>query len=387
MMMFAPSHRNQSVRPPLRKILITSLFLLTQKTYAHSRTLGDHRKCLQPSRKQRVEIKHARQAIATLNEVWLKSSPLSATWDRINAWQGFVISDSLTEYMRLFDDRTYLSEVERAVNNHEGLDGNDDDLWAVTALLNVYRIAPTKSLLDSAASIFHRIGNTYWDDTCGGGLWWDHERTYKNAITNELFLYAATSLYMATGDPSYSAWAHREWKWLDHSGLINEQGFINDGLDKACKNYGGTTYTYNQGVILSGLTNLAQVDGDPSYRLLAVKLAEASTARLATKEGTLEEPTGELNQDGEIFKGILVFHLGRLVPLIENQQDQKMLSLFLERNASTVWTNRDRTAGKINGYWDRSHIRYGAAAQAAGISLFNAATQTAQSPYCISPQP
>jgi predicted alpha-1,6-mannanase (GH76 family) len=35
-----------------------------------------------------------------------------------------------------------------------------------------------------------------WDDTCGGGVWWSQARSYKNAITNELFLMGASTLHL-----------------------------------------------------------------------------------------------------------------------------------------------------------------------------------------------
>ena len=36
-------------------------------------------------------------------------------------------------------------------------------------------------------------------------MWWTTEHTYKNAITNELFLYTSARGYQITGDASYLA--------------------------------------------------------------------------------------------------------------------------------------------------------------------------------------
>jgi len=58
------------------------------------------------------------------------------------------------------------------------------------------------------------------------------------------------------GDQDYRAWALREWEWLRASGMIGPSGLINDGLTADCANNGGTTWTYNQGVILGGLAAL-----------------------------------------------------------------------------------------------------------------------------------
>src|ERR1035441_5202204 len=51
--------------------------------------------------------------------------------------------------------------------------------------------------LDAARTIFaHNVAG--WDDTCRGGLWWNETKTYKNAITNELFLTLAARLHQRT---------------------------------------------------------------------------------------------------------------------------------------------------------------------------------------------
>jgi predicted alpha-1,6-mannanase (GH76 family) len=76
---------------------------------------------------------------------------------------------------------------------------------------------------------------------------------YKNAITNELFLTLAVLLHQRNPAGGYLTWAQREWDWFSSAGLIGPDGLVNDGLTAACQNNGGTTWTYNQGVILGGL--------------------------------------------------------------------------------------------------------------------------------------
>lgn len=88
---------------------------------------------------------------------------------------------------------------------------------------------------------------------------------YKNAITNELFLTVAVRLHQRTrGVNEYLSWARRSWDWLDRSGMVDARGLINDGLDPSCKGVVPSTYwTYNQGVILGGLVDLADSTGTP----------------------------------------------------------------------------------------------------------------------------
>lgn len=69
-----------------------------------------------------------------------------------------------------------------------------------------------------------------WDGVCGGGTWWSTDRTYKNAIANELFLTVAARLYERTSQGSYLDWANKEWGWFDKSGMIKARNLVNDGL-------------------------------------------------------------------------------------------------------------------------------------------------------------
>ena len=80
-----------------------------------------------------------------------------------------------------------------------------------------------------------------------GGVYWDLHNSYKNAITNELFLVLATDLYEITNESQYLDWAEREVDWFLHSGMINSRYLVNDGLNDDCYNNQQTTWTYNQG--------------------------------------------------------------------------------------------------------------------------------------------
>ena len=326
------------------------------------------RKTPVPLKNLKKDLKASAQALQTQ---WQVSTPAGETWAGINAWQRFVIVDALAQYTELSGDRSYTAQIERAVVNHAGLDGNDDDLWAVIASLHIYRLHQSPTLLEFSRTKFSELTDKYWDETCGGGMWWDHQRTYKNAITNELLLYAATLLYRATDDPVYSAWAYKEWVWFRGSGMINNDGLVNDGLNSACKNNGSPTYTYNQGVILGGLVNLYTIEGDSSYIATATLIAQAAIRKLSVA-GILHEPGPALTQDSETFKGSFVYYLGDLVSFAGDTKVRESLTFFLRDNADCLRRHRRKSGNKLNAYWDGSPVLYGAAAQAAGLELLDA---------------
>ena len=162
--------------------------------------------------------------------------------------------------------------------------------WWALAWVAATDLTGDARYLAAAQAIFaHNLSG--WDDTCGGGLWWNEKRDYKNAITNELFLTLAALLAIRVpGRQEYRDWALREWEWLRRSGLIGPSGLVNDGLTAACANNGGTTWTYNQGVILGGLAALHELTGDEAYLRQGEAIADAALRSLVDKSGILAEP-------------------------------------------------------------------------------------------------
>ena len=168
--------------------------------------------------------------------------------------------------------------------------GYDDEGWWALAWLRAYDVTGNARYLSMAKTIFSDMAANGWDTTtCGGGMWWNKARTYKNAITNELFLTIAARLHERTagdtGSGSYLDWAMKEWTWFSNSGLINSSNLINDGLTNSCTNNGQTTWTYNQGVILGGLTDLYKITGTNSYLSEAEAIAGATISTLVYEAG------------------------------------------------------------------------------------------------------
>ena len=85
-------------------------------------------------------------------------------------------------------------------------------------------------------------------------------------------------------------------------------------LTSSCANNGQTTWTYNQGVIASGLAQLAIATGDSSLFDQAEITLDA-TIQLKTENGILKEtcdsatPTSTCDNDQAMFKGIWMKHL------------------------------------------------------------------------------
>lgn len=207
-------------------------------------------------------------AAATLQH-WYNQRGL---WDTTDWWnaancvealEDVIVANNGQNYLNVLDNTFQLNSRTNFLNEYY-----DDEGWWALAWIRAYDLTGDVRYLNMAKTIFKDMAGG-WDDHCGGGIWWRKNRRYKNAIANELFLLAAIRLHQRTpgdtGPDSYLDWAQREWAWFKQGGMINAQNLVNDGLNRNCENNGRTAWTYNQGVILGGLTDWYKTTGDTNY--------------------------------------------------------------------------------------------------------------------------
>lgn len=208
------------------------------------------------------------------------------------------------------------------------------------------------------ARLFHELASGGWDVAlCNGGMIWNPSLSpYKNAITNELFISASVGMYLyfpgdviespfvagsastSTGhghDPIHLHLAIEGYRWLNNSRMTIQNGLYGDGFHingwesaqrpgtRKCDVLNTMVYTYNQGVILSGLRGLWLATGSKEYLRDGHDLVQkviratgwpnrssdawAGLGRGGVLEDACDAP-GDCSQDGQTFKGIFFHH-------------------------------------------------------------------------------
>lgn len=115
-------------------------------------------------------------------------------------------------------------------------------------------------------------------------------------------------------------------------------GHLKDGT---CTNNNRTTWTHNQGVILSGLALLYNATRNASLLDIAQKIADATLQRLVYSDAILKEPCEpNCTNDQKLYKGIFVRHLAYLIPYLTDAAHIQQYRLFLQQNAASVWTSQ-----------------------------------------------
>jgi predicted alpha-1,6-mannanase (GH76 family) len=298
-------------------------------------------------------------------------------WKSTGWWNSANALTAVIGYTRDTGDQSHLGVIATtfgaAQRKHAGFINKffDDNGWWALAWVAAYDLTGDSRYLTAAQTIFAH-NRTAWDSACGGGVWWNEKRKYKNAVTNELFLTLAALLALRTpGHPEYRDWALRTWEWLHGSGMIGPEGLVNDGLNAACVNNGGTTWTYNQGVILGGLAALHELTGDEEYLRQGEAIADATLRTLVSPGGILAElcEPGRCNGDQTQFKGIFVRYLHEFA----RHRARPQYQAFLLANADSVLTRAGNPAGQFGMRWAGPFDKADASRQSSAVEVLTAA--------------
>jgi predicted alpha-1,6-mannanase (GH76 family) len=330
-----------------------------------------------------------RAAITALQQ-WY--NPATGIYTSTGWWNSANAITTLANYSRLAHTQEFFpifaNTLEKAQAGPDGAKNflnkyYDDEGWWALAWIDAYDLTHDQKYLRQADAIFKDMQLGWDDQTCGGGIWWSKDNKDKNAIENELFLSVAASLANREHDRALQAdalaWMRKEWRWFSDSGMINADHLINDGLDPSnpshCPNNGKRTWTYNQGVILDGLTEMVLAEKkahhpDATLIPLAHSIAIAAMEHLKDRNGALGEPDDAHDgADVPQFKGIFA----RNLMLLNQRYPVPGYAAFVARNAALIWNNDRNSANQLGFWWGGPFDTADAARQSSALDLLIAA--------------
>ncbi|MFJ4603743.1 glycoside hydrolase family 76 protein [Streptomyces griseoluteus] len=291
-------------------------------------------------------------------------------WWRSSWWNSAVALTSVVDFARATGTHDYDWAVARTFEQNKGVfpaggrssdpvEGHfisravDDAAWWGVAWVAAYDLTHERRYLDEAVTITDYVRG-FWDtNTCGGGVWWNRERTYKNAVTSGLYLWLTSALHQRlSGDTVWGARAVTAGDWYLGSGLINSSGLVNDGLTSGCANNGQTVWSYNQGLAIGGFTELWRSTGSSRYLDAAKRLADAALSSTAlTRDGVLTESCdvggASCDDNQKQFKGVFVRHLADLA----SAAGSPAYRAYLVRQADSVWAKDRDPLNRLGQRW------------------------------------
>jgi predicted alpha-1,6-mannanase (GH76 family) len=281
--------------------------------------------------------------------------PNNAWWPS-SWWNSASALTSLVDYLRASGSTEYTWVVARTfqvnrvafpagARSSDPIQGDfissaiDDSQWWALAWIDAYDLTGDHTYLNEAVTIAN-YASQYWDtSTCGGGVWWNTSRTYKNSVTSALYIRLAAALHnRLPGDTTWLARARTAWTWFTGSGLINSAGLVNDGLTSSCANNGQTVWTYNQGLLIGASVELWHATGDATVLATGRRLADSALASPLVSGGVLTEScdatTTTCDDNQKQFKGIFVRYLAELA----TATGSATYRTFLAKQANTLWS-------------------------------------------------
>lgn len=303
-------------------------------------------------------------------DVLMSSYDPEKAWFPSSWWNSAVALQTIGDYMQRTGDRRYLGQLDNTFEKDKGvfpagvlsgdpLLGNftsraiDDSEWWGLTWIQAYDLTRDPKYLDMAVTIANYV-NGYWDTgTCGGGVWWDGERTYKNAVTNGLWIRLTAELHnRIPGDTLWLGRSRTAWAWFQGSGMINADGLVNDGITQACTNNGQTVWSYNQGLAIGAGLELWRATRDPSVLTTVRRLADAAIGpKGLVTDGMLTESCDASDQrcddNAKQFKGIFMRYW---TDLVDTTHDGGYAA-FLDRQAEGIWANDRDAAGRLGTRW------------------------------------
>ncbi|MEC3978502.1 glycoside hydrolase family 76 protein [Amycolatopsis sp. H20-H5] len=296
-------------------------------------------------------------------------------WQTTGWWNSANALTSILDYSVRTGSPNYRYAIGVTFDKNHGAnftnDYLDDTGWWALAWIRAFDLTGERRYLDTAVAAANYL-YSYRDGTCGGGLWWSTAKTYKNAVTNELFVKVAASLHnRLSGDSTWLSRANQTWAWFAASGMITGSNLVDDGLNGSCA-AAGTVWSYNQGIVLGALTELNRATGDAALLTRARQIADAATTTSSLNSGgILRDPceTGDCGADGPSFKGAFARGLGEL----DRALPGRPYHAYLVRQANSTIANNHTPLDQHGLHWAGPLDKTDAARQHSALDVLVAA--------------
>lgn len=264
----------------------------------------------------------------------------SAGKNNFHYWRNAHVLDVLVDAYQRKNDPQIRARMDELLDGMKAKNGNtyinhfyDDMEWMALSCLRAYETTSDVKFKTVAEQLWTDIKGG-WDDTWGGGIYWNKDRANKNTPANAPAGIIAARMYQLNQDPLDLEWAKKIYQWQKANLVDPATGLVWDGLDGSGTNK-DWKFTYNQGVYIGAGIELYKITGESVYLADALKTANNALTGDMTQGNIMKDEGGG---DGGLFKGILVRYMMLLITDGGlSSTDQAKFVNFLKLNAETLW--------------------------------------------------
>ncbi|KAJ3257126.1 hydrolase 76 protein [Boothiomyces macroporosus] len=331
-------------------------------------------------------------------------------------YEGGIMWGAMMEYMRATGDNQYTTTVvngltlgssgkigsflgaNKVINGLAGRWNDDIMWWGLGVVTGPELFGNPTSVMPGGVSYLALIQSTYddvwaqWDDSCGGGIFWNRNRQdpnksrkfLKSTITNAQHINIGARLYLMTGNKTYIDNAVKTYNWLK-GGIISSDFRIYDGVmsDSTCANsMTDSKYlsdSYNPGTLAGALAWLYKATGDQQYMTAAENIAKKAMD-LYSNNGVIQDrcetSANGCAQDQVSPKGTFIRGLAYVYMFTSNQDMKNLIQTTLQNSAKALIPMCDNNWNAYSDYWStgKSVSTKSVHLQMNALELFNALT-------------
>ena len=270
-------------------------------------------------------------------------------WMWAHAWE-----TEMDAYQRT-KDPAYLQKIKDTYTGfiaHNGTNGtnlsnnpyNDDIAWWVLAATRAYELTQDTVYRALAKRNFDWMYSTQWDDTYGGGIWWQNRaHNQKNTCSTLPMAIVGFKLAKQLATPAYATKALAMQNWV-RKRLLRPSGEVADRIQAngAQDSVVWGPLSYNHGIFIYSSYLAFLETKDSAYFKEAVATSDYFRRDKCDAQGIMPDEKGSggnTSNDAGMYKTVFVHYLMRFV--IEAKQKQYLP--WMNANAESMWKNRRKT--------------------------------------------
>lgn len=240
---------------------------------------------------------------------------------------------------------------------------SDDLLWMSLPYIRAYLATHQTRFLDQAKWTWDYLVERAWDNTMGGGFWWNWDNKSKSGLSNNPAICLSAYLYEATGEQKYLDKAIEIYNWV-YNVLRNSDGSVDENINiehSSTPTRANGYNAYNQGTFIEGAVALYNITHDEKYLNAAIQTLNWVMTNDVNSDGVISRYKSDGTYQSELARGAAFLmeakpELWNTATTYGNNHVATTYYSWLRKNADAAWNTRDRNYNLTGCEWGKPTV-------------------------------